>query len=65
MYRTPESVEDLNVPKVYENGVNPLDVNKTNPTTVYVDSDFAGAERRKVHCGKCRLSEWLPCDLEL
>ena len=46
MYRTPESANDLNVPIVYDSGVHPLDVNKTNPTAVYVDSDFAGADGR-------------------
>jgi len=46
VYRTPESAKNLNVPVVYESGVHPLDVNKTNPTTVYVDSDFAGADGR-------------------
>ena len=44
VYRS--TVEDLNVPKVYESGVNPLDVDKHNPTKVFVDSDFAGADGR-------------------
>ena len=44
VYRS--TVEDLNVPKVYESGVHPLDVDKLNPTKVFVDSDFAGADGR-------------------
>ena len=46
VYRTLESVDDLNVHKMYESGVHPLDVNKTNPTKIYVDSNFAGADGR-------------------
>ena len=46
MYRAPESADDLNVPKVYESGMHLLDVNKMNPTAVYVDSGFAGADGR-------------------
>ena len=46
VYRSSSSAEDLNVPKVYESGVHPLDVNKDNPTKVFVDSDFAGADGR-------------------
>ena len=32
--------------KVYESGVHPLDVNKENPTKLFLDSDFAGADGR-------------------
>jgi len=46
VYRTSSSAADLNVPKVYESGVHPLDVHKENPTKVFVDSDFAGADGR-------------------
>ena len=44
VYRS--SLEDVNVPKVYESGVHPLDVDKVNPTRVFVDSDFAGTDGR-------------------
>ena len=46
VYRSSPSAADLNVPQVYESGVHPLDVNKENPTKVFVDSDFAGADGR-------------------
>ena len=46
VYRSSSSAADLNVPQVYESGVHPLDVNKDNPTKVFVDSDFAGADGR-------------------
>ena len=39
-------VENVHVPMIYENGVHPLDVNKEQPTKVYVDSDFAGTDGR-------------------
>ena len=40
------SVTGLNVPEVYESGLHPFDVNKENPTALFVDSDFAGADGR-------------------
>ena len=37
---------ERNVPRVYETGVHPCDVNKKNPVKVFVDSDFAGNDGR-------------------
>lgn len=34
------------MPRIYESRVHPLDVDKSNPTKVVVDSDFAGADGR-------------------
>ena len=39
-------VENVHVPMIYENGVHPLDVDKEQPTKVYVESDFAGTDGR-------------------
>ena len=39
-------VSKMHVPTVFENGVHPLDVNKENPTKLFVDSDFAGTGGR-------------------
>ena len=36
----------MHVPTVFESGVHPLDVNKENPTKLFVDSDFAGTGGR-------------------
>ena len=36
----------LDVEKTNPTGVHPLDVDKTNPTKAFVDSDFAGADGR-------------------
>ena len=40
------NVEEVNIPKVYENGIHPLDVDKRQPSKVFVDSDFAGTDGR-------------------
>ena len=40
------NVEDVNVPRVYESGVHPLDINKDRPAKIFVDSDFAGTDGR-------------------
>eukprot|EP00617_Octactis_speculum_P019983 CAMPEP_0185763464 /NCGR_PEP_ID=MMETSP1174-20130828/22394_1 /TAXON_ID=35687 /ORGANISM="Dictyocha speculum, Strain CCMP1381" /LENGTH=186 /DNA_ID=CAMNT_0028445581 /DNA_START=29 /DNA_END=585 /DNA_ORIENTATION=+ len=40
------SVDGINIPVVYENGVHPLDVDKEEPMKVFVDSDFAGTDGR-------------------
>ena len=37
-------VDNVHVPMIYENGVHPLDVNKEQPSKLYVDSDFAGTD---------------------
>ena len=39
-------VDNVHVPMIYENGVHPLDVNKEQPSKLYVDSDFAGTDGR-------------------
>ena len=39
-------VSKMHVPTVFESGVHPLDVNKENPTKLFVDSDFAGTGGR-------------------
>ena len=36
----------MHVPTVFESGVHPLDVNKENPTKLFIDSDFAGTGGR-------------------
>lgn len=58
VYRAPSSVEDTTVPELYESGVHPFDVDKTNPTKIFVDSDFTGAD------GRSCLYEWWSCNLE-
>ena len=40
------NVDNVHVPMIYENGVHPLDVNKEQPSKLYVDSDFAGTDGR-------------------